>query len=281
MATQQRDDSLDRYIERVRAIPKLSREDEHELAKKAQAGCQDAANGLVEANLRYVIAVALQYRRYGVRLGDLVAEGSIGLVTAVSKFDPDRGTRFVTYAGYWIRAFILEAVVRSTSMVGGGSGPLRSKLFFRLRRERAKVANLTTDPDQRNEILAERFNVTPDKMAKMMQRLESRDVSLDGPVFDDSTLSLVDTLEGHEIPQDESYARRSRVKAIQAQLGHALDALDKRERYIVEQRMLMDQAKSLAALGRELGVSRERARQLEARAKLKLRKRLERFAPAA
>lgn len=281
MASQQRDESLDRYIERVRSIPKLSREDEHELAIKAREGDQDAANQLVEANLRYVIAVALQYRRYGVRLADLVAEGSIGLVTAVNKFDPHRGTRFVTYAGYWIRAFVLESVVRSTSMVGGGSGPLRSKLFFRLRRERAKVANLTTDPTRRNELLAERFDVAPEKMAKMMLRLESKDVSLDSPVYEDSAVSMVDTLEGHELPQDEIYARRSRLAAIQGQLKGALDSLDKRERYIVEQRMLTDEEKSLAALGRELGVSRERARQLEARAKLKLRKRLERFAPAA
>ena len=103
--------SLDRYIQQVRAIPKLSREEEHELALRVGKGDQDAADRLVEANLRYVIAIALQYRRYGVTLGDLIAEGSVGLVTAVRKFDPHRGTRFVTYAGYWIRAFVLEAVV--------------------------------------------------------------------------------------------------------------------------------------------------------------------------
>ena len=114
------DPSLNRYIERVRAIPTLSREDEHALALEAQAGSQEAQDKLIEANLRYVVAVALQYRRYGIRLSELIAEGNLGLVTAVKKFDPHRGTRFVTYAGYWIRAFVLEAVVRSTSLVGGG-----------------------------------------------------------------------------------------------------------------------------------------------------------------
>ena len=109
-------------------------------------GDQAAADALVEANLRYVIAIALQYRRYGITLGDLIAEGSVGLVTAVRKFDPHRGTRFVTYAGYWIRAFVLEAVVRSSTMVGAGSGPFRSKLFFRLRRERARLSNVIADP---------------------------------------------------------------------------------------------------------------------------------------
>ena len=144
--TMQSSASLERYIQKVRANPKLSREDEHALALRAIDGDQEAADKLVEANLRYVIAIALQYRRYGLKLGDLIAEGSVGLVTAVRKFDPHRGTRFVTYAGYWIRAFVLEAVVRSSTMIGAGSGPFRSKLFFRLRRERARLSNRIADP---------------------------------------------------------------------------------------------------------------------------------------
>ena len=276
-----RDSELDRYIKRVRAIPTLDRETERELAEQVQKGDQLSADKLVEANLRYVVAVALQYRRYDVRLGDLIAEGSIGLVTAVSKFDPSRGTRFVTYAGYWIRAYVLEAVVRSTSMVGAGSGPLRSKLFFRLRRERARVANIEHDPRKRIELMAERFDVTPEKMARMLRRLEAKDVSLDSNVFDDSGVSMVDTLVADQETQDSAYERNSRQAAIEARLGDALSALDNRERYIVENRILSDEGRTLAALGRELGVSRERARQLEARAKMKLRAQLQEFAPAA
>ncbi|HJL21895.1 MAG TPA: RNA polymerase factor sigma-32 [Polyangiaceae bacterium LLY-WYZ-15_(1-7)] len=279
----QKDPELDRYIDKVRKIPTLSREDEHDLAVRVRdEDDQRAADALVQANLRYVVAVALQYRRYGVPLGDLIAEGSVGLVTAVRKFDPDRGTRFVTYAGYWIRAFVLEAVVRSTSLVGAGSGPLRSKLFFRLRRERARVANIEQDPTKRIEIMAERFGVSFEKMEKMLRRLEGKDVSLDGKVFDDSGLSLVDTLVAEADPQDEVVARRTRQERIELRLDDALDALDQRERYIVENRLLQDDddEMTLAALGREPGVSRERARQLEARAKQKLRQRLRDFAAA-
>lgn len=275
------DPSLNRYIERVRAIPTLSREDEHALALEAQAGSQEAQDKLIEANLRYVVAVALQYRRYGIRLSELIAEGNLGLVTAVKKFDPHRGTRFVTYAGYWIRAFVLEAVVRSTSLVGGGAGPLRSKLFFRLRRERARVATLTNDPDERIEIMAERFDTTPAKMESMLRRIEAGDVSLDQPVFDESATSLVETLESTEDPPDEQYARMVASRQLAERLSGALEVLDKRERLIVEQRILGDEEVSLAALGRELGVSRERARQLEARAKAKLRNELRDLAPAA
>ncbi|MEM9071872.1 MAG: RNA polymerase factor sigma-32 [Myxococcota bacterium] len=271
-----KDPELDRYIAKVRAIPLLSREDEHDLAVAVQQGDQRAADKLVEANLRYVVAVALQYRRYGIPLTDLVAEGNVGLVTAVKKFDPERGTRFVTYAGYWIRAFVLEAVVRSTSLVGAGSGPFRSKLFFRLRRERARVATIEQDPRRRIEIMAERFDTTPEKMERMLRRLESKDVSLDSKVFDDAGMTLVDTLVGDTTPQDEVYERNERREQISNVLEDALGTLDNRERYIVENRLLRDRddEMTLAALGRELGVSRERARQLEARAKQKLRQRL-------
>lgn len=273
--------SLDRYIQQVRAIPKLSREDEHELALRVLEGDQAASDRLVEANLRYVIAIALQYRRYGVRLGDLIAEGSVGLVTAVRKFDPHRGTRFVTYAGYWIRAFVLEAVVRSSTMVGAGSGPFRSKLFFRLRRERARLSNLIADPDELTERLAREFDTTPEKMTELLRRLDQREISLDAPAYQDSEATLVDMLPANAEPQDVVVGRQRRQSGIHDRLQGALSVLDHRERLIVEKRILSDESASLAALGRELGVSRERARQLEARAKKKLAEELRDLAPAA
>jgi len=273
--------SLDRYIQQVRAIPKLSREDEHVLALRVLDGDQEAADKLVEANLRYVIAIALQYRRYGVSLGDLIAEGSVGLVTAVRKFDPQRGTRFVTYAGYWIRAFVLEAVVRSSTMIGAGSGPFRSKLFFRLRRERARLSNLIADPDELIEKLASDFETTPKKMIELLRRLDQREISLDAPAYHDSDATLVELLPGTEERQDIILERQRRQSGIRHRLEGALEVLDDRERLIVQKRILSDDSASLASLGRELGVSRERARQLEARAKKKLRDELQDLAPAA
>ena len=217
---------LNRYIERVRSIPKLSREDEHALALRARSerpeDAEDqrtAADALVEANLRYVVAVALQYRRYGLRLADLIAEGNVGLMHAVRKFDPDRGTRFVTYAGYWIRAMILDFVVRSTSMVGGGSGALRSKVFFRLRRERAKLSNLDMDSTERNRILAESFGVTPERMRQMTARLDNRDVSLDRKIFSDSGVSMVDTLMSSTASQDELVFESQKQSALNTRLS--------------------------------------------------------------
>jgi RNA polymerase sigma-32 factor len=269
--------ALSRYISLIKEIPELSREDENELASRwRKDGDRDAAAKLVNANLRYVVAIALTYRRYGLALGDLVAEGNFGIVHALRKFDPDRGTRFVTYAAYWIRAYILNFVIRSWSLVGVGSGPLRSKLFFRLRRERARIASLVGEGDAGTELLAERFGAPAEKVLSMARRLEARDLSLDMKVFDDGQTTLVDTLESNAQSQEEKFAATEEKLRLKERLRAAIEALDPRERYIVEARMMADEEDelSLAEIGRRLGVSRERARQLESRVKKKLRAQL-------
>lgn len=276
------DQLLSNYISQVKNIPTLTREDEQVLARRWRDH-QDAKAGenLVRANLRYVVAIALTYRRYGLRLSELIAEGNVGVVTALRKFDPDKGTRFVTYAAYWIRAFILNYVIRSWSLVGSGSGPLRSKVFFQLRRERARIANLVSEKDEAMAQLATQLGTTVEKLTPMMQRLESRDVSLDQQIFTDSEQTRLDLLEGSETPQDEAVEQHERTQLLGGRVHEALAALDTRERYIVEQRMLAEDELSLAEIGRRLGVSRERARQLEARAKKKLRKSLADLEPQA
>jgi len=271
------DSALARYIAHVKEIPELSREEEVALARRwIQEGDHAAAAKLVHANLRYVVAIAITYRRYGLSLSDLIAEGNFGIVHAIRKFDPDRGTRFVTYAAYWIRAYILNYVIRSWSLVGVGSGPLRSKLFFRLRRERARIASLVGEGEEGNEMLAERFGAPAEKVLSMARRLEARDVSLDARVFDDGATTLVDTLESEGISQEEALAESQEQQQLRERLRVAVESLDPRERYIVEVRMMADDDDelSLAEIGRRLGVSRERARQLESRAKKKLRARL-------
>jgi len=273
-STARPDHALAEYISRVRSIPRLSREAEHELALAARTGDTDAGHRLVEANLRFVVAVALQYRRYGIPISELIAEGSLGLILAVRKFDPERGTRFVTYAGYWIRAYVLDLVVKSASLVGGGSGALRSKLFFRLRRERARVANHEQDQTRIVEELAERFSVDTERMSRMLRQIDARDVSLDMTTHADSAVTMLDTLQDDGVSQEEELMASEQQTGLNDRLGMALGTLDRRERYIVEQRIMGEDEMSLAELGRRLGVSRERARQIEARAKRKLRKRL-------
>ena len=252
----------------------LTREEEYRLAQLwREHKSQAAADRLVRAHLRYVVATANKYRRYGVPLDELIAEGNFGLAHALKKFEPDRGFRFVTYAAYWVRAYILNYIIRSWSMVGGGSGALRSKTFFKLRRERARIANLIEDREQQEAELADRMQVSREQLSGMLRRLESRDVSLDAKVFDDSGATLVDTLPDDAQDQETELSNEETSIRLESAVADAVTKLDTRERFIVEQRLMADQEErlSLAEIGRTLGVSRERARQLESRAKSKLR----------
>ncbi len=271
------DSSLSRYITLVHHYPKLTREEELVLAERwAKRADPQAADALIRAHLRYVVAIALKYRRYGVPLSELIAEGNFGLVHALKKFEAKRGNRFVTYAAYWIRAYVLGYVIRSWSLVGVGSGALRSKLFFKLRRERTRIMNLIGDEERADVILAEKFGVSPTQIGAMVRRLETRDVSLDGKVFDDSATTLMDTLVAADTDQEGSLSADESRDEVKVAVRRAVQDLDARERFIVEKRMMADAEDelSLAEIGRRLGVSRERARQLEERAKKKLRHRI-------
>lgn len=277
MSQAQADVPVSQYMARAKEYEPLSREDESALAIAFRdTGDQRAADRLVRAHMRYVVATAIKYKRYGVPLNELIAEGNFGLVHALRKFDPDRGFRFVTYAAYWIRAYILNYIIRSWSLVGSGSGALRSKMFFKLRRERVRLANLVGDRDEAEELLAQKLKVTRPQLTNMLRRLEARDVSLDAKVFDDSATSMVDTLVSPDASQDNQLAGDETRDHMQNVVSQAVDKLDARERYIVETRLMADpeERASLAEIGRTLGVSRERARQLEARAKMKLRNQL-------
>ncbi len=271
------DTAFARYVASAQRVPKLTKEDEQRLARRWLDRRDEAARDeLVRAHLRYVVAIALKYRRYGVPVSELVSEGNFGLVHALDKFEPERGHRFVTYAAYWIRAYVLNYVIRSWSLVGVGSGVLRSKMFFKLRREKVRLMNLLGDEDSVRDALAKKLDLPPDRLANMLRRLETRDLSLDAKVFDDSGTTLVDTLAStHENQEEVVGGDEVRDHATSA-VRRAVEALDRRERYIVEKRLMADRedALSLAEIGRKLGVSRERARQLEARAKRKLRLRI-------
>jgi len=273
----QTDPSLTHYITAARSYPTLTREQELELTTRWLEQKDEAAREeLVRANLRFVLAIAFKYHRYGVPLAELVAEGNFGLVHALQKFDTGRGTRFVTYAAYWIRAYILNHIIRSWSMVGGGSGALRSKMFFKLRRERVRIANLVGEGDHADELLAKALDVPKATVTAMIRSLDARDVSLDASVFDGSATTLGDTLTANGPSQEDGLVGSEVSDAVREAVQSALTGLDPRERYIVEHRLMADNEDelSLADIGRRLGVSRERARQLEARAKKKLKNRI-------
>jgi RNA polymerase sigma-32 factor len=264
------------YIRRVNALPALARAEELELASRSQAGDTAAGQKVITANLRHVVPIALRYRRYGVPVSELIAEGNLALLRALAGFEPQRGLRFATYANYWIRADVLALILRQRSMVGGGRGHLRPKFFFRLRREHARLSLLLGDPDSVQEELAVRWQLSPAELGEILDRLERPDTSTDAPVSGDSRLSVGECLPCQATNQEDLVARGRTQKDLKHAVQRAAAELDARERFILEHRLMADPEAeySLVRIGELFGVSRERARQLESRVKEKLRTKL-------
>jgi RNA polymerase sigma-32 factor len=284
MARLAEDEGFRVYLSAIQHYQPLDRETELKLARRWQRGKDPAAaHALVEAHLRFVVKIANGYRGYGLRVADLVEEGNIGLLEAVKRFDPSRNLRFMTYAAYWIRAYILAHVLKQWSLVGVGTGPMQSKLFFRMARERAKIMSaLGADADQHavDEMLAKRFGTTSERIRDMTDRLDGKDQSLDAAAFRGGSVSALELLPDHAEGQEDRAARVERDERVRLRMSGVERGLTPRERFILEKRLLTDEPETLAEIGRELGLSRERVRQLEEQLKAKLRRALAEFQPA-
>jgi RNA polymerase sigma-32 factor len=280
------DDGFSAYLSAIQHFQPLDRETELRLARRWRKRKDfDAANTLVEAHLKFVVKIANGYRGYGIRVADLVEEGNIGLLEAVRRFDPSRNLRFMTYAAYWIRAYILAHVLKQWSLVGVGTGPMQSKLFFRMARERAKITSAlgaTADESDVEELLAKKFGTSIERIRSMTGRLDGKDQSLDAAAYRDGSATGLDLLPDDVSEGPEQYTvRTQRCNLIRQRLGGLQNGLSSRERYILEHRLLTDEGDTLAEIGRKLGLSRERVRQLEERLKGKLRRALSEFQPQA
>ncbi len=263
-------EGLTTYLDDLRRHPVLSIEDEQVLARAYRDhGDTRAAHALVTANLRFVVKVAAGYRGYGFRLPDLIQEGNLGLLKAVTKFDPDHGIRLVTYASWWIRAYIQSYILQSWSIVKMGTTQAQRRLFFALARTRRELARSGRDEDLDDRV-ARRLRVLPEELQEASRRMEGRDQSIDAPGPDDRG-APVDRVAAPDDLQDERLSRARESERVRRGVTDALALLDARERTIVEQRFMADDPASLQDLGARLGFSRERARQLEIRARGKLR----------
>src|SRR2546425_3084321 len=265
--------SLAMYLAEINKYPLLTVDEEQRLARLyARSGDLDAAHKLVTSNLRFVVKVAYEYRSYGIKMADLIQEGNIGLMKAVQKFDADKGIRLISYAVWWIRAFIQNYILKSWSLVKLGTTQAQRKLFFSLARTRRELerfdGNGQAGADEK--AIARRLRVKPGEVLEMQQRMEGRDLSLDAPMGEDGGSSHVDfVMDGADLP-DAEIAEQEEHHIVQERVLEALGRLDPRERYIIEQRIMNDKPMTLKELGEHFGFSRERARQLEIRAKAKL-----------
>lgn len=265
------DRGLTRYFREIWSYPVLSPEEEYMLAVRFhEHGDTEAAHRLVTSHLRLVAKIAAGYRGYGLPMADLIAEGNIGLMKAVKKFEPQRGFRLATYAMWWIRAAITEFVLRSWSMVKLGTLAAQKKLFFSLNRIKREL-NLASDSgldQEQAETVATSLNVSAQDVIDMERRLASPDVSLNAPRGrdEDDGAEFMDTLVDETNDPEAQAAVRQESTQRHALLTRALAALPERERHILAERQLADEPKTLEELGVLYGISRERVRQLEARA---------------
>jgi RNA polymerase sigma-32 factor len=277
------DDAGTRTVtKRAMGAEMLDAETELALARAwREAGDEKALHRLVNAYMRLAISMAARYRRYGAPMPDLIQEAGVGLMKAAEKFDPDRGVRFSTYAVWWIKASIQDYVMRNWSMVRTGSTSSQKALFFNLRRVRAKLERqagaegVVLDGQRLREMIAAEVGVPLRDVEMMDARLAGADFSLNAQQAGEEGREWLETLEDEAPQAAETVTRDADLARVRGWLAEALGSLNPRERMIIVERKLRDEPRTLESLGQELGLSKERIRQLEAQALNKLRKQLE------
>jgi RNA polymerase sigma-32 factor len=257
-------DPLQLYMAEVKRHPLLSREDEQKLARSYRStGDLDAAYRLVAANLRLVVKIAHEYHRNPISLLDLIQEGNIGLMQAVKKYDPNRGVKLSSYAAWWIRAYILRYIMDNWRMVKLGTTEAQRKLFFKLRQEQERLISQGFEPSPK--LLAERLNVTEQDVVEMDQRLGPEEVALDAPIGEAGRESRADrVLPADAIPADVRLGNEELRRVFGEKLAQFAKDLKGKERFIYEKRLIAEEPLTLQQIGDQYGVSRERARQIEA-----------------
>ena len=266
---------LSRYLAEIRKFPLLEPEEEYMLAKRwKEHEDSDAAKKLITSHLRLVAKIAMGYRGYGLPTSEIVAEGNVGLMQAVKRFDPERGFRLATYAMWWIRASIQEFILRSWSLVKIGTTSDQKKLFFNLRKAKNKISAIE-DGDLTPEhvaTLADQLGVSESEVVNMNRRLSAPDSSLNAPLRSDSESEWQDWLPDESLDQETRIAESQEVAERRELLNAALGELPEREREIIRARRLQDDPETLEELSHRFGISRERVRQIEVRAFDRLQK---------
>ena len=272
------EDGLRRYLQDIAKIPMLEPHEEVELAQRwRDHGDMAAAHRMVTSHLRLVAKIAFKYKGYGLPIGDLIAEGNIGMMQAVKRFDPDKGFRLSTYAIWWIRASIQEYILRSWSMVKIGSSAAQKRLFFNLRKIKQKIgANGAISErgmsDAQVSDIARILDVSNQDVIDMDQRMAGQDVYLNSAAYQEGEGEKMDFLESPGENQETVLANRQEASQKQILLQQALTTLSERERDIIERRRLKDDPDTLEDLSKAYSISRERVRQIEVRAFEKLQK---------
>ena len=266
------DKALQKYIKEIEKIPLLTPEEEFELARRYyETKDPEAAKKLILSNLRFVVKIAMEYRNYGVRLLDLIQEGNIGLMTALQKFDPYKGYRFITYAVWWIRAYIQRYILKNMKIVGMGTTELERKLIYKLGPTKNALM-LQAGEQVSSEDVAKELGVSARDVEEMENRLFTPDLSLDADVDEEGRTKYEDLFVADRGEQEEKVIETEEKEKLQRALEIARNRLNEREKIILEKRLLTDNPLTLQELADNFGVSRERVRQIEKKTLEKLKK---------
>jgi RNA polymerase sigma-32 factor len=269
--------SLERYLAELSNYPILSREEEYELAMRYKKnGDLEAARKLITSNLKFVVRIANTYKNYGLNPMDLIQEGNIGLMHAVKGFDPTKGYRLISYAVWWIKAYIQNFVIKSWSLVKIGTNQAQRKLFYKLRSTKQKMDytdDILSSDDYKN--LAEELGVSDEAVVEMNQRIGTKDLSLDAELAANNESTHLDFLVDGLTNQEELISKNEEEENLKSGLDIAMDSLKDREKFIIKSRILSENPLTLEELGSELNISRERVRQIESSALQKIKSVLE------
>jgi len=270
---------LNRYLQDIRKFPLLEPEEEYMLAKRwVEQQDTEAAHRMVTSHLRLAAKIAMGYRGYGLPQAEVISEANVGLMQAVKRFDPEKGFRLATYAMWWIRASIQEYILRSWSMVKLGTTSAQKKLFFNLRKAKARIGALEEGDMHPDNVarIAHDLGVTETEVISMNRRMSGGDASLNATVGsgDEGSAQWQDWLEDETADQAADFERKDEMEARRELLAAAMDVLNDRERDILTQRRLSERPVTLEDLSGQYNVSRERIRQIEVRAFEKLQKRM-------
>jgi len=264
--------SLETYLVQINQFPLLTPEEEFDLAVKYRKDNDiSAAHKLITSNLRFVVKVALEYKSYGVKLLDLIQEGNIGLMMAVKKFNPHKGYRFISYAIWWIRAYMQNFIIKTWSLVKIGTTQAQKKLFYKIGKVR-KALESDPENEKKYERLAKDLDVPKEDIIEMEQRMASRDLSLDAPFDEGKELTHLDLLQEESPNQEEVLAHEQEKELREREVQKALKRLSEKEVFIIKNRIMSDEPLTLQEIGSQLNLSRERVRQIESEALKKLKK---------
>ena len=254
-------DSLTLYLAEIRKFPVLTPDEERLYAVKFHEEKDlEAAHRLITANLRFVVKVAAEYKAYGMKMLDLIQEGNIGLMMAVRKFDPHKGIRLISYAVWWIRAYIQNYIISAWSLLKIGTTQAQKKLFFKLNQAKNAIRRLTGGDD--TEATALSLHVKESEVIEMDQRMRG-DYSLDAELVAGEGLTMLENLVDERQNQEEALAEQQEASLLHGQVAQAMERLNEKERYVIETRVTADEPLTLQEIADHFSISRERVRQIE------------------